>query len=180
MRLRRIQSQIRTVCQILALPEDLSGRLRASLGCCFPRSDRLATAQGGRELSTHTSDAYIQLRVAADRLVQSAVYCGTLRVSAHMLWSIAGLPTTYLSGIVEKCENRVISDILTFLHEDWAEVLYHDQFPTLRRELQNQIRQLSKEAEVVEESAIDATTKEAFAKFLKLHAPDLPAYRGIC
>ena len=148
----------------------LSSAARVSL--CLP--------QGGRELATRTSEAYVKLCVARNMLVESAVYCGKLRTSARMLGCIVGLPTTYLNGLVEKCENGVISDIMTFLHEDWAKILYHDRFPSLRRELQRRFCEQIKEKGFVDEAATETTARDIVIKFLKLHATDLPAYTVFC
>ncbi|CAD7695519.1 unnamed protein product [Ostreobium quekettii] len=139
----------------------------------------LQESEGGRTLSTQTQGGYFQLSIGADRLVRSCLRVGRQPSARDMLRRIAGLPVSYLNNVVEKYDSGQVADLLAFLTEGWAQALYHDHFPVLRRELQGQVRQLQGGQGGVNEVAVAAVAREAVHKFVQAHAAELTAYRDV-
>ena len=51
------------------------------------------------------------------------------------LSALVGLHANYFNNIVSRYEHNEITDFLFFLNEHWAELLYHDQFPSFRADM---------------------------------------------
>ncbi|GMH33564.1 hypothetical protein BSKO_01398 [Bryopsis sp. KO-2023] len=137
----------------------------------------IEAVEGGRCLSTKTADAFFQLNLDSSMVVCSAIYCGRMRVSAPRLSCIVGLPSAYLNGIVEKYDNKDISDLMLFLHGGWAEALYHDRFSELRASLLKRTSESKQnESDSEPDAWLQSHVREEVESFIKANLHELPAY----
>eukprot|EP00201_Polytomella_parva_P014701 CAMPEP_0175050738 /NCGR_PEP_ID=MMETSP0052_2-20121109/7419_1 /TAXON_ID=51329 ORGANISM="Polytomella parva, Strain SAG 63-3" /NCGR_SAMPLE_ID=MMETSP0052_2 /ASSEMBLY_ACC=CAM_ASM_000194 /LENGTH=970 /DNA_ID=CAMNT_0016314961 /DNA_START=32 /DNA_END=2941 /DNA_ORIENTATION=+ len=91
---------------------------------------------GGRCLRTVTSKGgFFQIVLDSKREVHAIVYLGRSALTPMRLGTLIGLHESYLNRIQERYDAGEIEDLLGFITEPWAEILYHDQFPDLRKEL---------------------------------------------
>ena len=59
------------------------------------------------------------------------VYLGKKQIDYRALVSLVGLHETYLNKLLNRFEEKLITDIPDFLSENWALALYHDKFSQL-------------------------------------------------
>ena len=59
------------------------------------------------------------------------VYLGKNQIDYRALVSLVGLHETYLNKLLNRYEEKLITDIPDFLSENWALALYHDKFSQL-------------------------------------------------
>ena len=64
-------------------------------------------------------------------IIDSVVYLGKKQIDYRALVSLVGLHETYLNKLLNRYEEKLITDIPDFLSENWALALYHDKFSQL-------------------------------------------------
>ena len=64
-------------------------------------------------------------------IIDSVVYLGKKDIDYRALVSLVGLHETYLNKLLNRFEEKLITDIPEFLSENWALALYHDKFSQL-------------------------------------------------
>ena len=64
-------------------------------------------------------------------IIDSVVYLGKKQIDYRALVSLVGLHETYLNKLLNRFEEKLITDIPEFLSENWALALYHDKFSQL-------------------------------------------------
>ncbi|EFJ42895.1 hypothetical protein VOLCADRAFT_107000 [Volvox carteri f. nagariensis] len=131
-------------------PPQLTGLHRArALGCSLPggyhfmfagcpaahAAPSLRAQQGGSEVVTTTERGQMRLNLDADGVVHSIMYLGRVAVSAQRMGCLVGLHSNYLNQLLPRYHAGEIRDLLAFLTEPWAELLYNEAFNGLRETL---------------------------------------------
>eukprot|EP00697_Spironema_sp_BW2_P015928 gnl/Spiro4/6975_TR3618_c0_g1_i1.p1 gnl/Spiro4/6975_TR3618_c0_g1~~gnl/Spiro4/6975_TR3618_c0_g1_i1.p1 ORF type:complete len:1307 (+),score=476.75 gnl/Spiro4/6975_TR3618_c0_g1_i1:92-4012(+) len=104
---------------------------------------RKAEAGYGRDLVTprgatpspraHPRHLYTRIHIDKYDCIDSLTYLGTEPVDCDNLTRLIGLPQMFCNQLVERFEEEpLIADLIDFLHEPWAQALYHDQFEQFR------------------------------------------------
>lgn len=83
----------------------------------------------GRELVTEgTGNEFTRITLNRYGCVSSMLHLGTSMVE-HQNWICCyGLPETVINRLTSRYDEGIITDMVTFLREDWAMALFHDRF----------------------------------------------------
>mmetsp|Transcript_30453 Transcript_30453/g.49252 ORF Transcript_30453/g.49252 Transcript_30453/m.49252 type:complete len:1212 (+) Transcript_30453:94-3729(+) len=102
----------------------------------------MASPNYGRDLVTVVEETdYFRVHVDQYDTVESITYLGRQPVQVNNLLSILGLPVSYLNHMVERYDEGLISNFLTFFRGTWTIAVYHDRFTVFRQQLRSHLAQ---------------------------------------
>ena len=118
------------------------------IGCYLPDDYIFYKAKSTKETNPHITSkeinrqpfiyntleqggCYLSFSFNVFGIIDSVVYLGKKQIDYRALVSLVGLHETYLNKLLNRFEEKLITDIPDFLSENWALALYHDKFSQL-------------------------------------------------
>ncbi|GIL72909.1 hypothetical protein Vretifemale_3052 [Volvox reticuliferus] len=95
----------------------------------------LHAPENGNEIVTTTDRGQTRMNLNADGVVHSIMYLGRVPISAQRMGCLVGLHVNYFNQLLPRYQAGEIRDLLAFLTEPWAELLYNESFGGLREML---------------------------------------------
>jgi len=98
----------------------------------------------GRELVSEPATGSHEYLICAVRLdtqgiIHSIVYLGSQPVEEQNWMCLIGLPETALNNLASRFDENIISDLPSFLRQNWAIALYHDRFSEFRLAIREEL-----------------------------------------
>eukprot|EP01006_Ploeotia_vitrea_P042645 TRINITY_DN66647_c7_g1_i1.p1 TRINITY_DN66647_c7_g1~~TRINITY_DN66647_c7_g1_i1.p1 ORF type:complete len:1197 (+),score=144.15 TRINITY_DN66647_c7_g1_i1:43-3633(+) len=84
-------------------------------------------------------DNYIRVSVNTNNIIQSLSYLSSHQGEVHNFKVLVGLSQTYLN-IVQRWNDGLISDVVSFLRQSWATAIYYDKFQRFAAYLKEKFR----------------------------------------
>ncbi|GLC35782.1 Cilia- and flagella-associated protein 61 [Pleodorina starrii] len=176
-------------------PAQLTGLHRArAVGCSLPGGHHfmfagcpaalaapgVAPPPGGSELVTTTDRGQTRLTLDDGGVVHALMYLGRVPVSAQRMGCLVGLHSSYLNQVVRRHAAGEVRDLLAFLTEPWAELLYNESFGGLREVLlETGLASVSMGDKAGGDGGLVqwvTSVQDTLLEFARAHASELPGY----
>lgn len=113
----------------------------------LPGQLHLLHSQSPRSAALHPVETSIADRITTLRfdnvnVLRALTYLGPSSVPGWSLSRLVGLPGSYLNRLQHRVATDSIRDLSAFLQAPWAAALAHEDFPTLRRQMQQSLSEL--------------------------------------